>query len=278
MKATKLLTRVFALVLLATGLSSPALAQEYKESFNSGLEAAKANNMTEAVSAFKKAAQGAQTEGDEDIARKANYYVAQLEYKQGLGSYSQENYEAALKHFESGIASFPTYAKNYLGKGLALKKMDRLDDAMATFKETITVGTDNRDRDTAQKAEEGIRSHYNYLASSALNRNGAKPSRTDAQEVLTHMEALQGYLEPDADTHYYVAEAYKVMGEYDQAITHANQALEMHRGSRTDKAKIYFTLGEAMMFDGNTAGAKDAFANATFGPYKASAEHYLETL
>jgi hypothetical protein len=52
----------------------------------------------------------------------------------------------------------------------------------------------------------------------------------------------------------------------------------MHRGSLTDKAKIYYCLGEAQMSLGNNNEAKSAFRNAAYGPYKNSAEHFIETL
>jgi len=55
-------------------------------------------------------------------------------------------------------------------------------------------------------------------------------------------------------------------------------ALEMHRGSKTDKAKIFFVKGEALMNVGDMTGAKAAFTNAAYGTYAASAKHYLDTL
>ncbi|NIP53397.1 hypothetical protein GWN42_17115, partial [candidate division KSB1 bacterium] len=82
----------------------------------------------------------------------------------------------------------------------------------------------------------------------------------------------------DSDVYYYLAEIHKVKGEFQQAISMADQALEIHRGSRTDKAKIYYVKGEALMSMGDNSGAKSAFQNAAYGSYKQSAEHYIETL
>ena len=52
----------------------------------------------------------------------------------------------------------------------------------------------------------------------------------------------------------------------------------MHRGTASDKAKIWFTKGEALVALGNVDAAKEAFQNAAVGAYRQSAEHYLETL
>jgi len=90
---------------------------------------------------------------------------------------------------------------------------------------------------------------------------------------------MMGYgIEADADTYYYQAEAAKIIGDYAQAVTLADQAIEIHRGSLTDKAKLYFVKGESLMYSGDVDGAKEAFAGATYGQYKASAEHWIETL
>ncbi len=61
-------------------------------------------------------------------------------------------------------------------------------------------------------------------------------------------------------------------------MSSADQALELHRGSRSDKAKIYFVKGESLVGLGDSDGAKEAFQNAAVGTYRASAQHYLETL
>ena len=149
---------------------------------------------------------------------------------------------------------------------------------MAGFVETIGVAHAASDSKTARKAETAIREHYLYLASSALSRNGARTSRADADEALTYLETLQAVVDANSDVFYYLAEIHKVKGEFQDAISMADQALGIHRGSRTDKAKIFYVKGEALMSLGNNSGAKSAFQNAAYGSYKQSAEHFLETL
>jgi tetratricopeptide (TPR) repeat protein len=95
---------------------------------------------------------------------------------------------------------------------------------------------------------------------------------------MGHIEMLLQYVEADSDTYYCTAESQKVNGQFADAIASADQALAIHRGSRTDKAKIYFVKGEALMNSGDIGGAKEAFRNAAYGNYRASAEHYIETL
>lgn len=270
--------RMLTLLLLAVILAVPASAQEYKEAYNAGLAAAEAKNYAEALRKFTEAADGARSEGDTDVQSRANRIIGQIEYTFGVRQTRSENYDQALSHFENGITRHPTYAKNYLGKALALKKLDRIDDAMSFFQQAIQVGQENADSGTARTAENAIRDHYVYLASTALSRTPSGATRTDADEALAHLEKMAEYVEPDADAHYYRAVALNAKGQTADAVAAADTALELHRGSRTDKAKIYFVKGEALMRAGDAAGAREAFRNAAVGNYRASAEHFLEVL
>lgn len=277
----KHLSRAFLLACLILGISAgSAFAQEYKETYNKALEAAKAKKYEEAHGLFVKAGQQANQAGDKDVAQKANKVAAQIDFNLGKKLSDTEKYADALKRFENGIKLFPTYTNNYLGKAVALKKMDRTDDAIATYQKLVEVGKSANDREATAAGEGAIRDHFIYLTSTALSRNGDRTGRRDAEEALASLTKLQGLLDvsQDADAQYYAAVAHNIMGDYAKSIELAAKALELHKGSKTDKAKIYFVLGEANMYSGNTAAAKEAFKNATFGSYKPLAEHYLETL
>src|SRR5690606_12252494 len=131
----------------------------------------------------------------------------------------------------------------------------------------IDYGEKNQDTQAIADGKQGIRDHFVVEASELLG--GSAPSAADARQALTLLEQMQQYVEADADTYYYMAVANNVLGNYAEAVQLADQALELHRGSRTDAAKIYFEKGEALMYNGDTAAAKAAFENAKFGPYKA---------
>ncbi len=257
---------------------APANAQEYRETFNAGLEAAKAKDLTAALGHFADSADAAKEEGDAEVERRSREFIARIEYSVGLGLIKSEKYDEAISHFENGINQYPKYPKNYLARSSALKKRGDIDAAIAGFVETIRIADAASDSKTSRKAETAIREHYIFIASSALSRNGARTSSSDADEAFTALETLQAVVEANADVFYYLAEIHKVRGEFQDAVSKADQALSVHRGSRTDKAKIYYVKGEALMSLGNNSGAMSAFQNAAYGSYKQSAEHFLETL
>ena len=167
---------------------------------------------------------------------------------------------------------YPDYIKNKYGEGLALKKLGRMDEALVIWQGV----SKSNDRKTARTAAQAIRDHFYFQASSAVSKSNA--SAADADRAVAALRASEEYLEPDADYYYYTAVAHNIKGDRNAAITNANKALEMHKGSKADKAKIYFVKGEALMNSGDTEGAKAAFANAAYGSYRQSAEHYISTL
>ena len=105
-----------------------------------------------------------------------------------------------------------------------------------------------------------------------------KATSSDAKNAIALLEKMQEYIDADADTYFYMATAQNIQRDYPAAIATADQALAIHRGSKSDKAKIYFVKGEALLNSGDSGAAKASFAEATYGSYKALAEHYLETL
>lgn len=260
--------------------SQAQASEEYKKVFNQALEDAKAKQYQKAYDGFLKAAQMARQAGDQETAQKALRIVAQLDYNFGLQAYRNNKFDQAITHYNKGIEHDAALAKNYLGKGLALLKLNRTEEGLSTLRQALTVSQKAQDNETRQSAEKAIRDHYLYLASSTLARNGGNPTPGDAREAIQYLDQLLQITEvsPDADVYYYYAEALKTIGEYPKAVEMGQKALELHRGSRTDKAKIYFVLGEVYMLMGDRENAREAFSNALYGNYKAPAEHYLSQL
>ncbi|MCY4158661.1 MAG: hypothetical protein OXE92_02815 [Bacteroidetes bacterium] len=258
-------------VLLAT--SMPVAAQKYKEDFNSAQEAAKGSLWADARNLFFSAATGADEAADSEVAQRARYAVAQIDYKMGTTAFKAEDFETALKHYSDGETIYPAYIKNVYGKGLALRKLGREEEALDNF---MAASAAPGDRKTSLAAENQIRDHFISQASTRLAKRNA--TRADADAALTALASLTQLMEADSDTYYYTAQAHYVKGDWASAISAAEQALAIHNGSRTDKAKIYYVLGESYVSINDRGAAKNAFQNALYGAYKLSAEHYLETL
>ncbi len=281
MHTTRLVACATFVALLA---SSPAAGQdtetrlkegqEYKMKYNEALEAAKAKEYDKAYAAFVATIPLAQAAGDTEVVSKSSKVLAQLDNSRGIQAFKAEKYQESLDHHQKGIEHDNSYVPNHYGKAKAMEKMGRMDEALPLLQGVMAMD----DRKSAQAAEATIRGHYLFTASSALTSNSGNPSRTDAQKAIDALDELELYVEADADVLYYRAEAFKAMGDYPKAIEAANTALELHKGSKSDKAKIYFVQGESLMYAGSNAEARVAFENAAFGSYKPLAEHYIQEL
>lgn len=268
-------TLVLPLALLLAGLvSTQVAAQEYKEDYNAALAAAKAQQYPEARAKFAAAAEGADEAGDDGISRQARSVAAKIDYKLGNAALKGDNFEQALGYYQAGTAIFPAYIKNRYGQGLALKKMGRMEEALGAFRE---VSEASGDRKTSLAAAKAIREHFYFQASSAVSRTN--PTVLDADRAFAALTSLEEYnLDPDANYHYYQAEAHRIKGDASASAAAADEALALHNGSKSDKAKIWFVKAQALVSLGDVDAAKAAFTNADFGSYRQLVKHYLETL
>jgi tetratricopeptide (TPR) repeat protein len=252
--------------------------QEYRRAFNAGLEAHQARDHNEAYRQFARAAQLAAQAGDEEVARRAARVAAQLDYNIGNALARNERFEDAAKRYEAGIKLDPGYPHNYVALATALRGLNRVDEAMDMFMKGHEIARAANDREMAQRAHQGVRDHFVAIASQALGRNENAPRRSDADVAISALTALQEYIEADADVYFFLAVAHNARTEYDKAVEMADAGLAIHRGSRTDAAKIHFVRGEALMNLGQNDAARAAFQAAAVGEYRAPAEHYLSRL
>ena len=262
------------LMLLLIGVSSVNAQddQAYKEAYNAGIAAAEAKNYADAYVEYGKAAELAVQADDQEIAVKSKKIMAKIDKLLGTRAYKAGDFETALKHFETGLTLDPDYAPNLHNKGLALKQLGRIDEAMASFSAAVKTN----DNKTARAADKAIRGYYHSEASKLVANENA--SSADANSAIALLTKMQEYVDGDSDTFFYTATAHNLLRAYPAAIASADQALAIHRGSKSDKAKIHFVKGEALLNSGDVPSAKASFSEATFGSYKALAEHYLETL
>ncbi len=262
------------LMIFFIGASSVAAQddQAYKEAYNAGIAAAEAKNYSDAYVEYGKAKDLATQAGVPEIAVKSSKIMAKIDKLLGTRAYKAGNYDVALAHFETGLTLDPGYAPNMHNKGLALKKLGRVDEAMVA----LDAAAKTSDNKTSRAAKKAIRSHYHAEASKLVANDNA--STADAQTAIDLLVKMQEFVEADANTYYYTALGHSVKRDYPAAIASADQALAIHRGSKSDKAKIHFAKGEALLNSGDVSSAKASFTEATFGSYKALAEHYIDTL
>ncbi len=238
----------------------------------------KAGKQNEHETAYEKLAEAARLAKETDQSSalgKLRDFQQKLPTKWGNEALDAEKYEQALLHFDKGIEWSPNDAYVHYGKGLALVNIeDSTTAGLDRLKKAISVGKETGNTKVAGLATERIRDEFISRASEALS--ASNPSTAQANAALEALDAMQEYVGPNAKSLFYRARALFEKNQYSDALTTAQKGLEKHQGSRSDKAKYHFIVAESQMQLGNEDTACATFKKATYGDYKARAEHYLE--
>jgi len=227
-------------------------------------------SLNTAIDSFQEASDIASEYGEESIREKAGQIVTQLYYTRSVVEFKSQNYEAALASLDEAIERNSNYAKAYYQKGLVVKNMSggSLERALGLFDQAIEIGQKTNDNTTVRQARGKASGELIYHAVQA------KDERNFDRAIDLLNRALE--YEESADAYYRLAEVHNKRAHWDQVVNYANQALELERGGRTEKAKIYFELAMALKGQGKKSQACDAFSNAAYGSFKSPAEHQME--
>ncbi len=273
-------------VLLLSLQPAPVLAQssdqedikqkikQLKQSFNTGLKAAKTNDHSQAYAKLEQALQLAEDVEEDNAANQVMKYLQTLPKNWGNEAIENENFEEALTHFDKGVTHAADDAYMHYGKGLALVNLDSTEAGLETLEKAIDVGNETGNTRVAGLATERIRQEFVAQASETLS--GENSTAAQADSALSALDQMAEYVDPSATSLFYRARAHFEKGSFDEATSVAEEGLDKHQGSRSDAAKYHFIIAESQFRLGNKAEACRTFQDATFGDYKARAEHYLK--
>ncbi|WP_176466326.1 tetratricopeptide repeat protein [Aliifodinibius salipaludis] len=228
-------------------------------------------NLDATIEAFRETKDVADEYDNSQVSDQANGVINQLLYSKSIIQYKQQNFQDALATLDEVIENDPNYSKAYYQKGIILKKIEGtdLERSMELFDQAIEVGKENNDSQIVSQATNAARDELVYRGATATeNKNFSR-----AKELLNR--ALE-YDSSSADAHFRLAQAYNKTQDWQEAVNHAEEALGLETGGRTDKAKIYFELATAYQGLGQKENACGAFSNAAYGNFKSPAEHQME--
>ena len=240
-------------------------------SFNDFKSSKSLEDLDNTVDMFMESEQVAKEYGDDEIAAKSKGVLPQLFYQKSILLYNREDYTGANAALDRAIESDENYAVAYYQKGLVYKKInaDDLEGILNWYDKAIDIGGKTRKSKVVREAKGSAHDELLYRGSKAVEAK----SYTEGIELLN--KALT-YDDTSADAYYRLAEASNKKSDYDSAVKYATKSLEFEKGGRTDKAKIYFELGIAYQGINNIAEACKALTNASYGSFKAPAEHKME--
>lgn len=224
-----------------------------------------------AIEYFEDAAEAGEEFGDDEVVQRSQAAIPQLHYIRGVLEFRAENFEGALESVETAIELNSNYAVAYYQKAVILKNMNPndLDTAIEWYDRAIEVAEATNDTRTAQNARNGVAEELIYRASNLIEDE-------EPAAAIELLQRVENYNPQSASAHFRLAQAYNMRAQWQDALRHANQALEYETGGVTDRAKIYFEMGLAHKGEGDIDNACSAFEEANYGDFSDPASHELE--
>ncbi len=222
-----------------------------------------------AIDKFKETIDAANKYSDPDMAKKASNAISQLYYFKGATSYQNANYEEALGFFNQSIEYYPDNYKAFYMIAASYKSLDddeKLYDAAKKAADVAKANSDNKYYENSLK----LAGDYFLLK----GNNAKKAEKYD--NAIKYLNYSLEFDPENKDAYLLLLQIYNAQSNWDKAIDAANKALEYEKDDPTQKAGIYYELGNALKNKGETESACNAYKNAAVGAFKESSEYIIE--
>lgn len=183
--------------------------------------------------------------------------------------------DSALVTFNRGLDADPMSVGHAYGKAQVLVQLERFDEAIPALRHAVEMA-EEQGRTQIYDAANSMFGQVSYNRASDLMQT-SQINESQAQRVLVFLEAAEesGIERPSLP--YYFAKAYNAIGQYEEAVSYAEAAVEAN-SDQSDLSPYYIELGIAKMNTGNSEAARAAFEQAKNGAWSQWAEHYLSQL
>ncbi|MGB8357643.1 MAG: tetratricopeptide repeat protein [Bacteroidales bacterium] len=213
----------------------------------------------EIIKASKTAVIASEKYGSVPNQEKARKILSQGYNAMGADFFSKNDYENAIRAFDSLLVVNPDYLNAYYNKALIYIKQDNADAFEGTMDLYLEKLKSTNDTVKIQKASQTA---LEYFRSSGSKANQA--NKLDDALVLLNKAAKYGN---DKDLFYYFADVYNKQKKFNSGAEYAQKGLDLETGAAEAKAKFYYQLAVAQAGNGLTAEACASFKNAMYGPF-----------
>ncbi len=213
----------------------------------------------EIIKASKTAVSASEKYGSVPNQEKARKILSQGYNAMGADFFSKNDYENAIRAFDSLLVVNPDYLNAYYNKALIYIKQDNADAFEGTMDLYLEKLKSTNDTVKIQKASQTA---LEYFRSSGSKANQA--NKLDDALVLLNKAAKYGN---DKDLFYYFADVYNKQKNFNSGAEYAQKGLDLETGAAEAKAKFYYQLAVAQAGNGLTSEACASFKNAMYGPF-----------
>lgn len=229
-----------------------------------GVEAVRAQKMSDALAALTKAEELADLQGDVMITRQAGRFVSNIYMAQGIESFNAKDYTKALESFQKGVSQDPENIQLAYFTAKSYGELGQLDKAAELYKQVIAAGTANSK--FAKQAEDAKADMDTYMLVAASE--AAKAG--DIEKVKACVEAIP----ENADANLLLIQTANNLKKYDVVIASGAEAYAA-QADAGKKADVAYLLGVAYQNKGNNAKAAEWLRKVTAGANVAAAKALL---
>jgi tetratricopeptide (TPR) repeat protein len=238
---------------VAAGLSfAQDMDPEAGKLYNEGNKLLKAGNYNGAVENYDKA-----------LKIDADY---RIHYQRGIALKNSGKNDQAEESFKSSINMKPDFEAGYNALGGVYFAAGNFPEAIKNFEKVLEVSKNNN---VKNKAKSNLALAYARMGSNALADGNTDRAIENLKKAVEYNNNDAAYLS--------LAKVYSEIGEYDQSLQAAENALK-HRSS-ISKGGPYYYMGVAHKNKGNTEKAKEMFNQArSDATYRKLVEYELSLL
>lgn len=223
----------------------------------------------QSIAGFEETIKVSEKYDDPNTKQRAENVLHQLYAIQANAEFRETNNEEALRLFDKALEINPQHARSHLGKGLVYRRMEDTENFKKSMDMAIETGLMTEEEQIAETAESTARDYFLVRAARAQGND-------DFERAVELLTTSLAYDQSFPETHFLLASVYNEQSRYQDAVNSAQKAIELSDGSSEDTAKIYFELGQAYEGLGDTTQACNAYSNAAYGNYEASANYQME--
>lgn len=224
-----------------------------------------------AIELFNDAREAGEEFNDDQVVQQTTRALPQLHYLKSTIQFKNEDYDAAMASLDEALELNPNYPTAHYQRAVVYKQQnpEDIDQALEHYDRAIELAQEANDTRTLNNARSSAVEELIYRAVNLKDES-------NYSRAIELLEKVEQYDPQNSDAHYRLAEISNLRGNFDSAIEHSNQALELESGGVTDRAKIYFELGTAYKGLGQKNNACEAFENANYGDFSEPASHELQ--
>ena len=242
------------------------LAKSY---FWNGISYYKQRQFDKAVGQMHKAKQLAEKIGDTKIKSLAITYAARVYSSKGMSMMKNKDYKGAAAQFDAAIKEKPDCLNAYYGKTLLGKETKNIDGLIASVNKLGQLIKTNRNPKGPKMYATAKRVAFGTL----LNEGALELQKEHPKDALASLEKSIQFNASNGMVYYYISIANLKLKKWNESISNAQKALNL---PGTNKANVYFTLGQAYQGKGETTHACNAFKHVTSGPNVAAAKYQIK--